>query len=108
VATVTVRGAVDDNRPSRAPGDPAGRTAPLRPPVASRQEVLDLLRRLAVNVETANVLDARAERCPSPHLAAVLRERAQFRRRTAERFRADLARQGVTVVRRRPPDPGGR
>jgi hypothetical protein len=83
------------------PSSPPTAAAPARPAVSSRREVLDLLRRLAVYVETAAVLDERAERCDSPHLAAVLRERAAARRRTAELVRADLAAQGVATVMRR-------
>ena len=104
---MTVRGAVDDSSPSRVPGAPGDRSARPRPPFESRREFLDLLRRFAVYVETADVLDERARRCASPQLAAVLRERADARRRTAERLRAELIRQGAAVVRHRPPDPGG-
>jgi hypothetical protein len=100
---VTVHGAVH----SSSSGAPGGRAAPPRPPSTSRREVLDLLRRFAVHVETAHVLDQRAGRCTSPHLAAVLRERAEARRRAAERIRAELVRRGVTVVRRRPADGDG-
>ena len=102
---MTVRGAVDDSSPSRVPGAPGGRSAP-PPPFESRREFIELLRRFAVHVETANVLDDRARRCTSPHLADVLRERADAHRRTAERVRAELLRQGVSVVGHRPPDPG--
>ncbi|MGY1636003.1 hypothetical protein ACI78V_05025 [Geodermatophilus sp. SYSU D00742] len=84
---------------------------PAAPPVRlsprSRQEIVELLRRLAVYVETAAVLDQRAARCTSPHLAAVLRQRAETRRRTAERVRADLAAQGVVTVLRRPDPAAG-
>ena len=68
--------------------------------------MLDLLRRYALYVETANVLEDRARRCTNLHLAAVLRDRADAHRRTAECVLAELLRQGATVVRRRPPDPG--
>ncbi len=104
---MTVRGAVDDSSPSRVPEAAGGRSAPPRPPFESRREFLDLLRRFAVYVETANVLDDRAQRCASPHLADVLRERADARRRSAERVRAEIIRLRVPVVPRRPPDPGG-
>ncbi|MGR6967200.1 hypothetical protein ACU610_22350 [Geodermatophilus sp. URMC 61] len=80
---------------------------PPRPPFEDRREMLDLLRRFAVHLETANVLDDRAGRCTDPHLAAVLRERAKARRGMADRLRAELLRQGVTVVQSRPPDTGG-
>jgi hypothetical protein len=69
--------------------------------------MLDLLRRYALHVEIADVLEARAGRCASLHLAAVLRRRADARRRVAEGVLAELLRQGAPVVPRRPPDPGG-
>lgn len=102
---MTVRGALGSS-PSRFPGAPGGGSVPLRPSFESRRELLDLLRRYALYVETADVLEERAGRCTSPHLAAVLRQRADARRRTAERVLAELLRQGVPAVRRRPPDTG--
>jgi hypothetical protein len=57
---------------------------------AGRREVLELLHRVAVNMETAAVLDLRAEQSANPTLAAVLHERAAQRRRVAERIRAGL------------------
>ena len=103
---MTVRGAVGSS-PSRLSGAPGGGSVPLRPSFESRRELLDLLRRYALYVETADVLDERAGRCTSPHLAAVLRDRADARRRTAERVLAELLQQGATVVPRRSPRPGG-
>ena len=103
---MTVRGAVGSN-PSQVSGAPEGGSVPPRPPFESRREMLDLLRRFAVYVEIANVLDDRARRCSNPRLAAVLRKRANARRRTAERVRAELLRQDVTVVPRRPAYEGG-
>lgn len=105
VATVTVRGAVDSS-PSRVSGASEGRSVPPRPPFESRREMIDLLRRFAVYVETADMLDDRARRCASPHLAAVLRDRAEAHRRTAERVRTELIRQ-ATVVPPHPPELGG-
>jgi hypothetical protein len=67
-----------------------------------RLEILELLRRAAVYVETAALLDRRAGRCASPALAGVLRDRAATHRRNAERVRADLASHGVRLVARRP------
>ena len=58
--------------------------------VGSRRELLGMLRRIAVNLETAAVLELRADRSASPALAVVLRERAAQRRRTAGRLRAGL------------------
>jgi hypothetical protein len=105
VATVTVRGAVGSSS-SGVPGAPGAGSAPHRPSFTSRREILDLLRRFAVHLETARVLDERAGRCRSPHLAAVLRERAEAHRRTAERVRAELIRQGALDIRPRPPGTG--
>lgn len=102
--TVTVRGAVGSS-PSRLSGAGGG-SVPPRPSFESRREMLDLLRRYALHVETADVLEARAGRCASPSLAAVLRQRADARRRVAEGILAELLRQGATVVPRRPTDPG--
>ena len=66
--------------------------------VRSRRELLGALRRIALNLETADVLELRADRSASPALAGVLRERAARRRRTAGRVRADLAAQGVPLA----------
>jgi hypothetical protein len=71
--------------------------------VRSRRELLGALRRIAVNLEAAEVLELRADRSASPALAVVLRERAAQRRRAAGRVRADLAAQGVPAYRRRSP-----
>ena len=101
--TVTARGAVGSG-PSRLPGATGGRSVPPRPSFECRRELLDLLRRYALHVETANVLEGRAGRCTDPHLAAVLRELADARRRMAEGVLAELLQQGATVVPRRPPD----
>ena len=59
--------------------------------VGSRRALLGILRLIAVNLETAEVLELRAERSASPALAVVLRERAAQRRRTAGRLRTGLA-----------------
>jgi hypothetical protein len=71
--------------------------------VRSRRELLGALRRIAVHLETAEVLELRADRSASLALAVVLRERAAQRRRTAGRVRADLAAQGVLAYCRRSP-----
>ena len=88
-------------------GAPGGSSAPSRPSFERRREMLDRLRRYALCVETADLLDDRARRCTSSHLAALLRQRADVRRRTAERVLAELLRQGAGVVPRRPLGPGG-
>ncbi|WP_448624722.1 hypothetical protein [Geodermatophilus sp. URMC 64] len=76
--------------------------APPPPEVASarhlgpaRHEILDNLRRLAVHLETAALLDRRADRSPNPALAAVFRERAEHRRRIAAQLREHLAGNGL-------------
>jgi hypothetical protein len=69
--------------------------------VGSRRELLGALRRIAVNLETAEVLELRADRSASPALATVLRERAAQPRRTAGRIRADLMARGVLAYRPR-------
>ena len=102
---MTVPGAFDSS-PSGVPGAAGAGPAPHRPSFTSRREILDLLRRYAVHLETARVLDERAGRCRRPHLAAVLRERAETRRRMAARVRAELIRQGALDVRPGPPDTG--
>jgi hypothetical protein len=72
--------------------------------VENRRELRLALQRIAVHLETAEVLELRADRSPSPTLAAILRERAAGRRRAAGRLRADLVARGVLVYRpRRPP-----
>jgi hypothetical protein len=79
------------------------RALPPAEDVANRRQLLAALQRIAVHLETADVLDLRAERSPSPSLAVVLRERAAVRRRTAGRLRADLAARGVLAYRPRRP-----
>ena len=102
---MAVRGA--GGSPSRGSGAPGGSSAPSRPSFECRREMLDLLRRYALCVETADLLDDRARRCTSPHLAALLRQRADACRWTAEQVLAELLQQGPTVVPRRPPERGG-
>ena len=70
-------------------------------PLDGRRELLDLLRRRAVHLETAEVLERRADRSPNPTLVAVLRGRAAERRELAERLRAELAEHGVVPLPRR-------
>jgi len=57
--------------------------------VERRRQALENLRRLAVHLEAASALDHRAELC-NPTLAALLRERADERRRIAAVVRAHL------------------
>ena len=70
-------------------------------PLHGRRELLDVLRRMAVHLETAGALERRAARSANPTLVAVLRGRAAERRELAERLRADLAVHGVVPFRRR-------
>jgi hypothetical protein len=72
------------------PSDPRTDGAPAGQALAGRRARLDQLRRVAVHLETAAVLDRRANGSDNPALAEVLRERAAQRRRTAERLRAGL------------------
>jgi len=54
--------------------------------------LLDQVRQVATDMETAQCLERRADRSANPALAALLRERALDRRRRAARLRADLVR----------------
>jgi hypothetical protein len=67
-----------------------GNGRPVDDVLAGRREQLDHLRRVAVLVETAAVLDDRASRSANAAYAGVLRERAAQRRRTADRVRAGV------------------
>jgi hypothetical protein len=82
---------------------PPGARPPARTPDAGRG-LVEQLRQAAVYVETAAVLERRAGRSTDPALAALLRERAQVRRRTAERLRAALAEQRSLSHRLPAPD----
>jgi hypothetical protein len=64
------------------------------------RDLLQQMRRVALYLETAELLDLRAGRS-NPALAALLRERAAERRRVADRFRAELVDQRVAVDRSR-------
>jgi len=64
--------------------------------VERRREALENLRRLAVQLEAASALDRRADRS-NPTLAAVLRERADERRRIAAVVRAHLDAEGLST-----------
>ena len=64
---------------------------PARPWTAEHhREALENLRRLEIQLQTAAALERRADASANPTLAAVLRERAQERRRIAEVVRAHL------------------
>jgi hypothetical protein len=85
------------------PHVPPGVRRPARTPDAGRA-LIEQLRQAAGYVETAAVLERRAGRSTDPALAALLRERAQVRRRTAERLRAALAEQRPLPRRQPAPD----
>lgn len=55
------------------------------------------LRLMALHLETAAVLDLKARRSTDPAQIAVLRRRAEQRRREAARIRADLVARGVAL-----------
>jgi hypothetical protein len=55
-----------------------------------RRELLSELHRVALTLETAEVLDRAAGRLANPGLAAVLRQCAEERRRVANSVRAGL------------------
>jgi hypothetical protein len=67
-----------------------------------RSEALAQLRRLAVFLETAALLDRQAERSADPIQAAMRRERAEERRRIAEALQEHLGGRGLPSPR--PPD----
>jgi|tagenome__1003787_1003787.scaffolds.fasta_scaffold20682640_2 hypothetical protein len=81
---------IEDEVRSKRRGQRVVPASPEQIALAGRREVLELLHRVAVNMETAAVLDFRASRSANPTLAAVLHERAAQRRRAAERIRAGL------------------
>ena len=56
----------------------------------SRRTALENLRRLEIQLQTASALDRRADSSANPALAAVLRERADERRRIAAIIRGHL------------------
>jgi hypothetical protein len=62
-----------------------------RPAEGPRPDAAADLRRMALHLETATVLDLRAERATDPAQVATLRQRAEQRRRQAARIRARLA-----------------
>jgi hypothetical protein len=68
-------------------------------PQGGRRDLLEQMRRMALYLETAEVLELRASRSANATLAALLRERADERRRLAERLRGQLLREGVVVDR---------
>ena len=68
---------------------------------AQRLSVLGQLRRVAVHLETAAILESRADRSTNPALAALLRERALQRRGEADRIRTHLAQESRTLLQPR-------
>jgi hypothetical protein len=70
--------------------------------VAGREPSSDL-RRMALHLETAAVLESRARRATDPAQEAVLWRRAEQRRREAARIRARLALRGGALGPSSPP-----
>jgi hypothetical protein len=69
-------------------------------PRSGGRDLLEQMRRMALFLETAEVLELRASRSANAMLAGLLRERAAERRRVGERFRAELLREGFVAERR--------
>ncbi|MGY1652014.1 hypothetical protein [Geodermatophilus sp. SYSU D01119] len=65
-------------------------------------ELSEELRRMALLLETAAVLDLRAQRTTDPRQVAVLRRRAEQRRQEAGRLREHLAACGRALPPRAP------
>jgi hypothetical protein len=78
--------------------------SPPRSTVEARRERLEQLQVVEVHLQTAAVLETRAERTVNATFAAVLRERAGHHRRTAARVFENLALRGHVAYpsRRRP------
>ena len=57
------------------------------------------LRQMALHLETAALLERRAQRAGDPREVAVLRRRAEHRRREAARIRERLATEGIAMSR---------
>jgi hypothetical protein len=70
-----------------------------QPRPAARAGRAEVMRRMVLLLETAEVLEARARRCPDPAQAAVLLRRARQRRRQAAGLREGLP----AVLRRTAP-----
>ena len=78
--------------------EPGVRTRPgQRASVAADPQLAAELRRMALHLETAAVLDLKAARADDPAQVAVLQRRAEQRRREAARIRALLAARGVAL-----------
>jgi hypothetical protein len=68
-----------------------------RPADGARPDAVAELRRMALHLETATVLELRAQRATDPAQVATLRQRAEQRRRQAARIRARLAAEGAAM-----------
>jgi hypothetical protein len=68
-----------------------------RPVAGSSPGAAAELRRMALHLETAAVLELRAQRATDPAQVDTLRRRAQQRRRQAARIRARLAAEGAAI-----------
>ena len=71
------------------------------PPAWTRSGSVDQFRRMILLLETAAVLEARAERAGHPTQAATWRRRAEQRLREAELIRDVLAAEGAATSARR-------
>ena len=89
-------GSGDRQRGQAAPahGSTTGVATPRRALAATRTEEL---RQMVLLLETAEVLETRAQRNSDPRQVAVLRRRADQRRRQAAGIRARLAAQGIVL-----------
>jgi hypothetical protein len=82
-------------------------TAVARGPEPGRPgELSGELRRMALHLETAAVLELRAQRAADPLQTAVLRRRAEQRRQEAARLREQLAACGLALPPRAQRAPG--
>jgi hypothetical protein len=70
------------------------------PVLARPAEMSGELRRMALHLETAAVLEVRAQRTADPRQVAVLRRRAEQRRQEAARLRERLAACGMALLPR--------
>jgi hypothetical protein len=66
---------------------------------AAAKPTADEMRQMVLLLETAEVLELRAQRTADPRQVAVLRRRAEQRRREAAALRARLAAKGAALSR---------
>ena len=78
--------------------EPPEAASVVRPADGPRPDAVAELRRMALHLETATVLEARARRATDPAQVATLLQRAEQRRRQAARIRARLAAAGAAMA----------